>query len=238
MNPDVVYTLKPSQSNEEFRYSLRSLKNIPHGNVWVVGWKPNWAKVNYIPSARISRNKVANTNHNWLKVAMNSNISDPFILMNDDFFINKPLDAIPVEHLGSNQAFQDYYNLNYPCSHYTEVIKRTTYVLYTFGVTDGNSYELHTPMLVYKKDIIKALRNQNYLVRPVNLRTIIGNLGNYGGEETEDVKVYGTEKEKEHSLKNYRSSKFISTDDTAFMQGVGTYIRNKFNKKSEYELWN
>lgn len=236
MKPDIVYTLKPNLLNEEFRYSLRSLENIPHKDVWVIGYKPSWAKVKFIPSNRISSNKIANTNHNWLKAAFNSNISDPFILMNDDFFINKPLENIPTEYLYNNDYFQDYYELTFPTSHYTKVIKNTTELLKRFGIKNAKCYELHTPMLVYKKDIIKALRSHNYLTKPVNIRTMIGNIGNYGGEKAEDVKVYGTEKERNRSLKNYKSSKFISTDDIAFTKSVGKYIKEKFNNKSEYEL--
>lgn len=236
MKPDIVYTLKPDQFNDEFRHSLRSLINLPHKDVWVVGFKPSWAKVKYIPSVRLSRNKVSNTNHNWLKVALNSNVSDPFVLMNDDFFINQPIENLPTQHLGLHSEFHDCYNSNYPFSHYTWIIKNTSELLERFGITDGKSYELHTPMLVYKKDIIKALRNHDYLAKPVNLRTIIGNIGNYKGRKSTDVKVYGTEKEKGKSLVDYENSDFISTDDVAFTQEVGHYIKEKFNKKSEYEL--
>lgn len=236
MKPDVVYTVRQNQLNNELRYSLRSLVNIPHKNVWIVGFKPFWSKVKHIQSNRVCGNKISNTNHNWLKVAQNVNISDPFILMNDDFFINKPLETIPTEHLGLNKDFEDYYSVNYPTSHYTQVIKNTSDLLYKFGINDAKSYELHTPMLVYKKDIIKALRNHDYITYPINLRTIIGNLGNYGGVKCKDVKVYGTEKEKSRSLVNYKDSKYISTDDIAFTQEVGHYIKEKFNQKSEYEL--
>lgn len=236
MKPDVVYTLKPNPLNDEFRYSLRSLVNLPHKDVWVIGYKPIWAKVKFIPSRAVSRRKISNTNHNWLKVALNSSVSDPFILMNDDFFINKPMENIPTEHMGTNQAFQDFYDSAYPASHYTWVIKNTTELLKKFGITNGKSYELHTPMLVYKKDIIKALRNHDYLASPVNIRTVIGNIGNYGGRKAEDVKVYGTEKEKHRSLINYKDSKFISTDDIAFTQEVGHYIKETFKEVSEYEI--
>lgn len=34
---DIVYFVKESESNEELRYSLRSLKNFPRRKVWFYG---------------------------------------------------------------------------------------------------------------------------------------------------------------------------------------------------------
>jgi len=234
MKFDVVYTLL--RPTEEFRHSLRSLKNLPHRNVWVVGTKPYWAKVNFIESKPISSEKIANTNHNWLKVARNSQISDPFIMMNDDFFINKPIESIEPEYLSSNLKFETYYKSLYPKSKYTQVIQNTSRRLYRLGITDAKSYELHTPMIIYKKDIIKALSGYDYFRYPINIRTVAGNLGNYGGKQVRDVKVYGTIKEKYRSLKNYQDSKFISTDDPAFLDEAGNYIKFKFKEVSKYDI--
>ena len=34
---DIVYFVKDTDTNEELRYSLRSLANFPHGKVWFYG---------------------------------------------------------------------------------------------------------------------------------------------------------------------------------------------------------
>ena len=39
---DVVYCVKDDPDNEELRYSLRSLKNLPHQKVWIYGGGPKW----------------------------------------------------------------------------------------------------------------------------------------------------------------------------------------------------
>ena len=40
--PDIVYFVKPSEDNDELKYSLRSLKNLNHGQVYLVGYRPSW----------------------------------------------------------------------------------------------------------------------------------------------------------------------------------------------------
>ena len=52
---DIVYLIKvdPENDSEELRYSLRSLKNIPHQKVILVGEKPEWVtNVEFIPVAQ------------------------------------------------------------------------------------------------------------------------------------------------------------------------------------------
>ena len=39
---DVVYCVKELITNEELRYSLRSLRNLPHRKVWIFGGCPKW----------------------------------------------------------------------------------------------------------------------------------------------------------------------------------------------------
>ena len=44
---DIVYFVKDTKINEELRYSLRSLKNFPHGKVWFYGGCPEGLKPDY-----------------------------------------------------------------------------------------------------------------------------------------------------------------------------------------------
>ena len=39
---DAVYYVRPGDRNDELRYSLRSLANLPHDRVWIVGHTPPW----------------------------------------------------------------------------------------------------------------------------------------------------------------------------------------------------
>ncbi|MFF3129757.1 hypothetical protein ACFVRD_48125 [Streptomyces sp. NPDC057908] len=52
--PDIVYVVRPWNQNEQLRYSLRTLANLPHRRVWIAGYCPTWVgpDVGRIPVAQ------------------------------------------------------------------------------------------------------------------------------------------------------------------------------------------
>ena len=87
---DLVYIVKQSDINPDLKFSLRSIEKFcNYRNVWIVGYKPNWVKnVNYLPTVQ-SGNKWNNSMTNIIAACNCPEISQDFILMNDDFFIIK-----------------------------------------------------------------------------------------------------------------------------------------------------
>ena len=58
---DIVYVVGENERNESLKYSLRSLKNIPHDDVYIIGHKPAWVKnVKYVNRIQRVRNKFQN----------------------------------------------------------------------------------------------------------------------------------------------------------------------------------
>jgi len=88
---DYVYVCRPGD-NEELRYSIRStVKNLPEGRIWVVGGKPDWYTGDYI---YVQQTGIGHPNV-WKQldvICATEDISDDFVLMNDDFFTVKKLD--------------------------------------------------------------------------------------------------------------------------------------------------
>lgn len=83
---DIVYVVREGEKNDNLRYSLRSLKNIPHDDVYIIGHKPEWVKnVKYINRMQRVRNKFQNISRNMWLATKTSSISDDFIYMDDDF---------------------------------------------------------------------------------------------------------------------------------------------------------
>lgn len=84
----LVYILKQSDVNPDLRYSLRSVEKFcNYKDIWVVGYKPRWIKnVNYLPTVQ-NGNKWVNSMTNIIAACNCPEISDNFVLMNDDFFI-------------------------------------------------------------------------------------------------------------------------------------------------------
>lgn len=89
---DLVYILKESDSNPDLIMSLRSIENFcTYRNVWVIGYKPSWLKnVKYIQTIQ-KGNKWNNSCLNWKTACECSEISDDFVLMNDDFIALRPI---------------------------------------------------------------------------------------------------------------------------------------------------
>lgn len=91
-NYDLVYILKPSENNLDLKMSLRSIcKFCNFRKVWLVGYKPQWVKnVRYIPTTQ-NQDKWKNSIINYMAACKCNDISENFILMNDDFFALRPI---------------------------------------------------------------------------------------------------------------------------------------------------
>lgn len=233
---DVVYTVKHSDDNEELKYSLRSLKNIPHKRVVFVGHKPIWSKPDlHIPVEQTGVSKVAKTNHNWFTVALNKEVSSQFILMNDDFFIMKPIKKLPFYHSSSHNKFEKYYQENHPNSSYTDVIINTSKRLIELGIENPKSYELHLPTIISKQAIRIALARQHYRITPINIRTLAIHLMEVDSVKRNDVKFYGSRESDKSPDMELPEMDFISTDDNTWNSEIGDYVKSMFQKKSRYE---
>lgn len=233
---DFVYTVKEGESNEELRYSLRSLKNIPHRRVIIVGYMPSWVKgVINVPIPQRSQNKIVNTNTNWLRATGIKDISRHFVLMNDDMFFMQPVTSLPFKHLGRHREFVDRYHKNHPNSYYTRVIHNTARRMIELGIELPLCYEMHSPTIISKQAIRLALAGTSYKFSPINIRTVALNLMEVGGKLSEDVKFYGTKEAAKNPKTKIEEMPIVSTADGVWNMDVGHYIRNKFPEKGVYE---
>ncbi len=241
---DIVYLFKESHENdsEELRYSLRSLQNLPHGNVFIVGEKPAWVtNVRHITVAQ-SKTKSQNVGMNLSAAVQSPDISDDFVLMNDDFFIMKKIETIPNLNFGDMKSLIQKFNKRYPQgSEYITRMTKLYHVLREQGYDNPISYELHVPTIINKRrvlDMYNALAG-----RPIyQFRTYYGNYFDIGGESIHDAKVY---KDQTHSQPDYSDDPtaylerqtFLSTTGGSFRNGIpGAFIRGKFPQKSQYEI--
>lgn len=224
--------VKPSDSNEELRYSLRSLANLHHNKVYFVGHQPNWTQnVIHIPRVQGPHSKYVNTVRNMRLACTNTDISDNFILMNDDFFIMHRIEEIPTLHRGKIPEVVRYYE-NLGGLPYAKSMRETENVLKSLGISDPLSYELHTPMVINREryqEIMDSIPQIGANFYRLNKRTLYGNLAKVGGKKTYDVKITTD------SAPN-RDQIFISTVERSFDNyKVGEYLREVFNQPSCYE---
>jgi len=188
---DVVYLCRTGE-NEELRYSLRSLANLPHDRVWVFGGAPDWVRgVTVVPTfQRASKHAV--TTRSLRDACNHPDVSDPFALFNDDFYVTAPCADVPVLHRGSvAHVMADYAARLGVESRYLQGMAETRDLLRDLGIAEPLSYELHVPLPVCKSEMLTALEIGMAAGIPVlHKRTMYGNLWGIGGRRIEDVKVF------------------------------------------------
>lgn len=223
---DVVYFVKDGRFNEELRHSIRSVcKNMKFNRIWIFGGCPR----SIIPDVRVRVEQEGRTKwdkvHSMFKMAAeNKEITDNFILMNDDFYVMKPITKIePVyrctleEHvkmLGEDA--------------YANMLSMTARQLKKKGKTTY-SYELHVPFIYNKKKLLKLL-NEYPDMRCT--RSVYGNMYKIGGTKATDVKIFSSNPDFD-----YKNSTFLSTDDPMVKNTCDSwrFIMKSFPGQCKYE---
>lgn len=226
---DYVYICRDGE-NEELRYSIRSVvENLPPGNIWLVGGKPDWYTGNYI-QIRQDMPKIKNATNNLKAICNSKEISDEFVLMNDDFFAVKPVETISYYHSGLLSEKIELYQDLQPTSSYTRSLEDTYRRLLKLGVSNPLDYELHVPMIMTKSNLRMALRGNALW------RSTYGNIFNVGGKKITDVKVYASSPLLRKSY-DYSSFKYdyISSDDESFNKLLKDFLFDMFPNPTVYE---
>ena len=218
--------------NEELRYSIRSVLNsFPEANIWVIGGKPDWYVGNYIYVDQ-NNSKYHNAISN-LNALCNSELTpEEFFLMNDDFFILQKIDKIDTLHGGL---------LSEKISRYQKIARSSSYIRKLFStndrlkknnIPDPLDYELHVPMHMEKQKLKKIIDQYPELL----WRSMYGNTFSVGGNEYQDVKVYGSHViRSERQEIDYTKDIFLSTDDISFKKIVLPIFQSMFSAKSILE---
>lgn len=226
---DIVYICR-NGNNEELRYSIRSvIKNMPLGNIWVVGGKPDWYCGNYIEVPQ-SAGKYRNARNSLQAIVESKSISENFVLMNDDFFVIKPVSHVEYFHGGPLINKIDTYEDMTPRSSYTLMLKQTHERLVKLGIREPLDYDIHVPMPMTKTGLSKSIKGNTLW------RSTYGNIFSVGGTEIADVKLYhgGPLKIKNKDYSNI-DSPYLSTDDESFSILLKDTISSMFPEPTELE---
>lgn len=229
---DILYPLKEIDNNFELRYSLRSLKNLPHDRVFVCGYKPRWMTDDVI-EIPVPQNphetKYLRSVKNLMAAMKDERLSEDFILMNDDFFVMLPVKEVPVLHRGPLNDMVNYYHSRFSNSPYTAGLIKTFHKLDQMGIDDALSYEVHAPMVFNKKKFLEVLE-MSLEMDGFGKRTLYGNINKLGGELIQDVKFTNPRRAILDDMP------FVSTDEGSFLyHQIGGYIRGRFTERSQYE---
>lgn len=224
---DIVYFVKNGVNNEELRYSLRSVcKNLKFDRVWIFGGCPR----DIVPDVRIRVDQVGKTK--WDRVrnmfrmaAENKELSDDFILFNDDFFVMQYTEEIkPMYHCTFDERIAQL-----PKGEYRNNLQATCDFLKE-SIDIPLSYELHVPFVFNKQKLLELIDKYPDLR---STRSLYGNLYRIGGEKSDDVKAFNDKPDFD-----YKNTRFLSTDDGVvnINNNVWRYIKRNFPSRCRYEL--
>ena len=232
---DIVYFVKESATNEELKYSLRSVnENFKYHQVWFYGGCPNGIVPDrHVAVAQNEPTKWEKVRGMMKKACQNDEITESFWLFNDDFFVLKPVgENIPPYYNGSiyKQIVSVEDRHGQTSNDYT---RRLRHLCRTLGSAkkDYLNYGVHKPMLINRKKMLEVLNK--FPDEPMN-RALYGNYWAIGGVRRRDVKIRLLRYSRMNEVKN--SWEFVSTSDESFDRGeIGTFLRQKFNKPSRFE---
>jgi hypothetical protein len=233
---DVVYLCREGE-NEELRYSLRSLANLPHERVWIFGGAPEWATaIEHVPTdQRDTKYRV--TTRALRAACEHEGVSDPFVLFNDDFYLMRRIDEVPVLHRGLvADVLADYVRRWHGGSSYSRGMAQTADLLASLGFPAPLSYELHVPLPVHKRAMLEALDvGEASGIAVLHKRTLYGNLARLGGDRLTDVKIVGGREGRIAGRRIARArSTWLSSSDASFA-GLEPLLRHYFPAPSRHE---
>lgn len=233
-NLDVVYIVRPGE-NEELRYSLRSLAaNLPHANVWIVGHCPRWVRGVRVIELDPLPEKFANQRQSLTAAITQDALTQSFVLMNDDMFVMRRLDPMPVHHLGPLADLTRDVPNDEPNPWHRGLVA-TQAQMRRWGYSDPNAYEAHTP-LPFDKSRLRLLLTMTDTGRdPFLWGCAYDACGSLAGVPGLDAKVASVRRKPFAELLA-TTPPFLSTNDDSFARGVvGEYVRRQFPMPCIYE---
>lgn len=233
--PDLVYVVRPGDDNEELRYSLRSVaQNAPHRKVWIVGTVPRWVRnVEALP-LEPHPEKFANQRQSLQAACVRDDLSDVFVLMNDDHFVTEKIPSWPTFHLGlSSEFIARRLEGGRVRNTWVKAVRATAIWMAEQGHGDVLCYEAHVPLLFNRTalaGLLAAYPQGRYLT--VGEMYAVAGAGGVG-EQVGNAKVKTDE---EFDEKAALAMPFLSSNETSFGElRVGEYVRSLFPTPGKYE---
>lgn len=227
-NLDIVYCLKNgNDSYEELRYSLRSLINFPHRNVWIYGGCPDWVKNIHHVRMTQGLNKWQNSTNMLEEACRNEQLSKNIVWFNDDFFIMNPVYELNYWHDRTlNDRIEDFRTPTQETSNYGRMLRSVEQALLEQDKPTKN-FALHIPIIYNRKKFLQMCQKYPNCIHG---RSLYANEYGVKSRQHDDVKIYNTED------KIPARAQFASTSDSTFKYGeVGRQIRNRFSEPYLYE---
>lgn len=235
---DLVYVVRPGDRNPELQMSLRSVAaNLPHRKVWLCGYRPTWASGVESIELEPLADKFDNQIQSLRAACANDEISEQFILMNDDFFVMRPIDRVPLLHGPTVQELHDQMIAagKGRDAAWLVAMRSTLAQMQKWGYENPLSYERHSPIPMSRERLGAVLeRARGPFLCQSAYAAMTDEAGTYGPDAKAETQPLTQFEQFEQYVEE--RSPFISTHDVSFVRlPVGRYVRKKFPKPGPYE---
>ena len=210
-------------------YADLYLPNSNLTNVLNYTWVTN--KVNLVKKLEQNSNKYANALKNLKSLCEHPEISDDFVLMNDDFFIIKKINSIDQFYNGLLSDKINRFTQITGSSMYIKKLITTNKKLIDLGIKNPIDYELHVPMPMSRSGLLDVITKYPECL----WRSMYGNLFSVGGTQMDDVKVYVNKRHLARSNEITDNSIYMSTEDTSLKVMLDKVLRQMLPNPSIYE---
>jgi len=226
---DAVYVCRDG-GNPELRYSLRTLANVEHDRVWIFGGAPDWIDFTEVThQKRMQGGSPYSSTRGHIGAACNTaEVSDPFMLWDDDFYAMCEIGIVPLYHRGPlDLVLERYAALKTP---WIKGMRETAALMEKRGLLAGAMcFDVHLPLVVHKAEMREALRlAKSVSTDAVHVKTLYGALSGFRGIEHCDPKLM-------RRNDPFPRGAWLSSSDDTFRSTVEPVLRYLFPDKSPYE---
>lgn len=234
---DVVYPLgngSPNSDNE-LRYSIRSLEKYGRNykDIYIIGKFPHWGnqRIKHF-GFKETKTKALNILDKIYFACNVPEISDTFLYINDDHILLKETDLSKYPYYYNDNDAKSIIESRPVSDNYRKIIEET------INNKDYKHYfDIHTPMLINKKQFIEMYNNVNFAGSSEGLliKSMYCGYNNINGVEKSDIIL--RQKHECFNLKQKLKNEHIfSFHDEAVCQDLVDFLHNILPDKSEYEL--
>lgn len=231
----LAYIVRPGESNEELRYSLRTVvANWPSvDQIVIVGSAPTWITGIEVVHGNRFKEKQRNVYGNMRILAEVESLPPDVVVMNDDFFILDTVDEMPMFRRRGTLA-SHIRSLGASSTWWKQSLRATELWLHHKGVAEPLSYELHRPFPIHREWMARVLKEaaQHQPRNPPQWRTLYGNRWQADAIPASDGKVYSNALDAPFP----EGQPYLSTTDRSWERsGIGETIRERFPDPSPFE---
>lgn len=224
------YNGNSNWEQKEIRYSIRSVcKYHNDPKICVIGTKPKFYNGDFIEFQENPNTPYVNQFRKALLLCHSPEISDPFIKMDDDFFLQAPLQF---QNYRLNNLIREKAMKNQGWEPWKVAVRETARIL----PAASPNYLSHTPLFIHKEHFLSAVRKwkRNWETPPGLLlrQTYLTHIQDKGV-----IKIKTLEKDVKISLTEdiKRCPQFFSTRDNLQGSDLGRRIEKLYPTPSKWE---